>query len=123
MIKDRKIRVAIVEDDASVRGILCDWIGQAEDFICVDNFSDAETALVGLPPSQPHGARGDINLPGISGNESVRSPRPPVPHTHADGNDAHAAAAPARETSCAAWPGGQVRDRDIGREPSGCQGP
>lgn len=76
-----KIRVAVVEDDASVRSILCDWIGQASDFICVDNFGDAESALTHLPSHQPHVALVDINLPGLSGIECVRGLKPRLPDT------------------------------------------
>lgn len=76
-----KIRVAVVEDDASVRSILCDWVGKAEGFTCVDNFSDAESALTGVPAHQPHVALVDINLPGMSGIECVRRLKPQLPDT------------------------------------------
>lgn len=75
------IRVAVVEDDTSVRSILCDWIGQAEGFSCVHDFGDAESALSGLPAYQPHVALVDINLPGMSGIECVRGLKPRLPNT------------------------------------------
>ena len=76
-----KIQVAVVEDDASVRSILCDWIGQANGFACVDNFGDTESALIGLPPHKPDVALVDINLPGLSGIECVRGLKPQLPDT------------------------------------------
>lgn len=75
------IKVAIVEDDTSVRQILCEWVQQAEDFVCVENHGDAESALLSLPQHEPHVALLDINLPGISGIECVRRLKPQLPNT------------------------------------------
>ncbi|HEY4247923.1 MAG TPA: response regulator transcription factor [Lacunisphaera sp.] len=66
------IKVAIVEDDAAVRAILCEWIRQADGFRCIDDFPDAETAAIGIPQNAPDVALVDINLPGMSGVECVR---------------------------------------------------
>lgn len=75
------IRVVVVEDDAAVRRILCDWIRQVTDFRCVADYGDAEAALANLPPHAPDVALIDINLPGMSGIECVRRLKPLLPHT------------------------------------------
>jgi DNA-binding NarL/FixJ family response regulator len=76
-----RIRVAVVEDDASVRHILCDWIQHTEDFECIDHFADAELAVTSLARHEPHVALIDINLPGMSGIECVRRLKPLLPNT------------------------------------------
>ena len=75
------IRAAIVEDDAAVRRILCEWIQQTPEFTCVHDSGDAETAIAALPALSPHVALLDINLPGASGIECVRRLKPKMPHT------------------------------------------
>jgi DNA-binding NarL/FixJ family response regulator len=77
----RSIRVAVVEDDSSVRQILCEWVRQAPGFACVADFGDAESAAVGLGRHTPDVALLDINLPGMSGIECVRRLKPQFPQT------------------------------------------
>ena len=75
------IKVAVVEDDADVRGILCQWIREAEGFSWVSDFADGETAVAGLPASAPDVVLLDINLPGISGVECLLRLKPRIPTT------------------------------------------
>ena len=51
------VRIAIVEDDAGLRGIFAGWLAEAEGMKVVSQFKDAESALKALPgdpPGQPH---------------------------------------------------------------------
>ena len=75
------IAVAIVEDDVPAREILAGWIRNAEDFRCVGEFYDAETALTKLPREKPSVVLFDINLPGMNGIECVRKLKPRLPGT------------------------------------------
>jgi DNA-binding NarL/FixJ family response regulator len=69
------IRVAVVEDDAHVRRILCGWIREAG-MACVGDFGDAEAAFGSLPALKPNVALVDINLPGANGIICVRRLKP-----------------------------------------------
>jgi DNA-binding NarL/FixJ family response regulator len=75
------IEVAVVEDDASVRGILASWIREADGMTCVGEFGDAETAIEALPSLAPSVALVDINLPGANGIVCVRRLKPLIPPT------------------------------------------
>ncbi len=75
------IRVAVVEDDAAVRAMLCEWVQQAEGFRCVQNFGSAENALAELIQNPPDVALVDINLPGMSGIECVLRLKIRIPKT------------------------------------------
>jgi DNA-binding NarL/FixJ family response regulator len=73
--------VSIVEDDASVRQILTEWINHAEGFRCHSVHDSAESALAKLPEQKPHIVLVDINLPGQSGIECVRRLKWTMPDT------------------------------------------
>lgn len=75
------IRVSIVEDDQSVRGILRDWVSAEPGFAFVSDFGKAEDALSPLPAQKPDVALVDINLPGLSGIECVARLKPKLPQT------------------------------------------
>jgi DNA-binding NarL/FixJ family response regulator len=68
----QSIRVALVEDDASIRGALEIVLNGAPGFECVGAFASAEDALVQLPPRKPDVVLMDIQLPHMSGVECVR---------------------------------------------------
>jgi len=74
--------VSIVEDDASVRKLLAEWIDQAAGFHCLGQYATAETALVQLPVAKPAIVLMDINLPDLTGIECVRRLKPAMPETH-----------------------------------------
>ena len=73
------IAVCIVEDDASAREILADWVRQASGFKCVGAHASVEQALEHLPAEKPSVVLMDINLPGLSGIEGVRRLKPMLP--------------------------------------------
>lgn len=66
------IRVAIVEDDASVRTNLAEFIDGSPGFACVAASASAEEGLKRIPLSTAEVVLVDINLPGKSGVEFVR---------------------------------------------------
>ena len=73
--------VSIVEDDASIRQILHEWINGADGFRCVSVHDSAESAIAKLPQEKPDIGLVDINLPGQSGIECVRRLKPAMPET------------------------------------------
>lgn len=75
------IDVAIVEDDVPAREIIAGWIGGAEGFRLVGEYTDAETAIAELPQRKPSVVLFDINLPGMNGIECVRRLKPRLPET------------------------------------------
>jgi DNA-binding NarL/FixJ family response regulator len=75
------IVVSIVEDDPTARGMLADYIRQADGFQCAGAHASGEGALAALPVEKPAIALVDINLPGISGIECVRRLKPLLPET------------------------------------------
>jgi DNA-binding NarL/FixJ family response regulator len=83
MIQNKSLSslVSIVEDDASIRQILTEWINRAEGFRCQSAHDSAESAIAKLPEEKPHIVLVDINLPGQSGIECVRRLKPAMPDT------------------------------------------
>ena len=75
------ITVHIVEDDASAREILTDWIRHASGFKFVGAHGSVEQALEHIPAGKPSVVLMDINLPGMSGIEGVRRLKPMLPDT------------------------------------------
>ena len=81
LTKSVSVHVSIVEDDASIRQILTEWINRAEGFRCQSVHDSAESALAKLPGEKPRIVLVDINLPGQSGIECVRRLKPAMPDT------------------------------------------
>jgi DNA-binding NarL/FixJ family response regulator len=75
-VKPAGITISIVEDDASIRSLLSEWIRGADGFKCVGVHENAEVALLALPQEKPSVVLMDINMPGISGIECVRRLKP-----------------------------------------------
>lgn len=73
--------MVVVEDDISIRGILKNWLEEADGFTCAGVFPDVESALPLIPPLKPDVAIVDINLPGLSGIECVRQLKSRIPGT------------------------------------------
>ncbi len=76
------IRVAIVEDDASMRGSLAAYIDGTPGFACVAACASAEEGLRRIPASTAEVALVDIRLPGKSGVEFVREFKELCPRVH-----------------------------------------
>ena len=66
------LRVAIVEDDATLRTDFAGLIDGADGMVRVGLYENAEAALAGLPAAAPDVVLMDIGLPGISGIDCVR---------------------------------------------------
>ena len=60
-------RIAIVEDNATLRQYLADFIASAPGHKCVCTCGSTEEALVKIPPAKPDVVLMDIHLPGESG--------------------------------------------------------
>ena len=75
------VTVAIVEDNADLRGTLARVINRAAGHQCVGQYGDAESALKELPKVKPRVVLMDINLPGMNGVECVRRLKEKLPQT------------------------------------------
>ena len=73
------IRVAIVEDDRSLRNGLAMLIDGTPGFRCRDTFGSVEAALEGATAAQPDVILLDIGLPGMPGSTGVVPLRERVP--------------------------------------------
>jgi DNA-binding NarL/FixJ family response regulator len=73
------IRVAIVEDDPTVRENLADLVGGTAGFNCVGSCATAEAAWQQLPPLAPDVVLMDIHLPGRNGIACVERLRKLLP--------------------------------------------
>jgi DNA-binding NarL/FixJ family response regulator len=75
------IRVSIVEDLAEVREGLVDLVQSDEELSMVSSFKDAESAAQKLPELRVDIVVMDINLPGMSGIDCIRSIKEKCPGT------------------------------------------
>jgi DNA-binding NarL/FixJ family response regulator len=66
------ITVSIVEDNEQLRTTLCRLLDRSEEFRCLSQFGNAESALEALPKDRPKVVLMDINLPKMNGVECVR---------------------------------------------------
>lgn len=73
------LRVALIEDDHSLRKMLSDTLEDAGGIEICGRFADAESAVERLPGLNPDVALVDICLPGIDGVECVRLLKPKLP--------------------------------------------
>ena len=76
-----KVTVAIVEDDASTREIIAEWIDQTAKFRCLGKYENVARAVAALPAQAPDVVLVDINLPDATGIECVRRLKPQLPDT------------------------------------------
>ena len=65
------IRIAVVEDDKTVRAVLEILLNGSPGFACVAAYANGEDAVAGLPRVNPDVVLMDINLPGINGIECI----------------------------------------------------
>jgi DNA-binding NarL/FixJ family response regulator len=71
--KPSPLHIAIVDDDADMRRTLHAILQRQANMRCVGTFSSAESAIVDIPKLKPELVLMDINLPGMSGVECVRT--------------------------------------------------
>jgi DNA-binding NarL/FixJ family response regulator len=75
------IKVAIVEDLAEVRDGLAELIQSDRELSFIESFANAETAIQKLPVLQADIVLMDINLPGMSGIDCIRTIKDQCPST------------------------------------------
>ena len=75
------IRVAIVEDLAEVRNGLVELVAADKELSIIGSFENAESAVQKLPVLQADIVLMDINLPGMSGIDCIRSIKQKCPST------------------------------------------
>jgi DNA-binding NarL/FixJ family response regulator len=75
------IKVSIVEDLTEVREGLVELIQSDEELLMVGSFKDAETAVEKLPALRADIVVMDINLPGMSGIDCIRTIKEKCPDT------------------------------------------
>ncbi len=80
-VKDKKIRICLVEDDARLREAISHWLREEAGFQIINCYPDAESAIRAMTKDQPDVVLVDINLPGLSGIECVRQLKPQLPTT------------------------------------------
>jgi DNA-binding NarL/FixJ family response regulator len=68
---DQIIRIAVVEDDRTLRDVLAILLNGTPGFSCVASYGNGEDAVAGLPMMNPDVVLMDINLPGMSGIECI----------------------------------------------------
>lgn len=66
------IKVSIVEDIKEIREGLGVLICGSEEYSCISNYANAESALKGIVEDQPDVVLMDIGLPGMSGIDCIR---------------------------------------------------
>ena len=75
------IRVSIVEDLAEIREGLVDLVSSDRELLMVGSFEDAESAVEQLPHLQADIVVMDINLPGMSGIDCIKTVKERCPGT------------------------------------------
>jgi len=75
------VRVSIVEDLAEIREGLVDLVSSDRELLMVGSFEDAESAVEQLPHLQADIVVMDINLPGMSGIDCIKTVKERCPGT------------------------------------------
>ena len=75
------IKVSIVEDLAEVRKGLAELVSSDKELLMMENFDNAESAIEKLPALEPDIVIMDINLPGMSGIECIKTIKEKCPGT------------------------------------------
>lgn len=79
---DLMTKVAIVEDNATLRKYLAELIGSRQGLKCVCACASAEEAVVEIPKHRPNVVLMDIHLPGESGIACTARLREKMPNLH-----------------------------------------
>jgi len=74
-----EIKVAIFEDNKTLRESLQQLVNAAEDLVCTGSFPDANKLLRNIQLADPDVVMMDINMPGLSGIEAVQVIREKFP--------------------------------------------
>lgn len=80
--EDLMTKVAIVEDNATLRQYLAQFIGETPGHRCVCTCGSAEEALTKIPAHHPHVVLMDVHLPGESGIACTARLRRKLPDLH-----------------------------------------
>ncbi len=75
-------RITIVEDDTIIRNAFVTLIQQNKNYIVVNAYSDAETAIKNLKTDEPDICLMDIELPGMNGIVAISKIKAILPKTH-----------------------------------------
>lgn len=78
-VKGREIKVALVEDNDGLRNSLERLFSATDDMTLAGEFRDGESAIDGLAAVSPDVVLVDINLPGISGIDVIRTCKAAMP--------------------------------------------
>lgn len=79
LMKDKVIRLAIVEDDEGIRNMMRRVIARSGEFELAGAYEDGESALAGIPTSKPDVVVMDLQLPGMDGIACTASLRDSFP--------------------------------------------
>ncbi|HEX8248079.1 MAG TPA: response regulator transcription factor, partial [Pyrinomonadaceae bacterium] len=71
-VKQKKIKVAIIEDRREIRDGLAMLVGGTDGFVCAAKFGSMEEALPRVKPETADIVLCDIGLPGMSGIEGIK---------------------------------------------------
>lgn len=82
MENSKKIQVAIVEDDKTIREGFTYLINASDKFEVTAAFSNAEEAISKLPANPPQVLLLDVELPGISGIDAIPKIKNALPKLH-----------------------------------------
>ncbi|HSI64736.1 MAG TPA: response regulator transcription factor [Candidatus Saccharimonadia bacterium] len=74
------LKISLVEDDAGTREMLATLVSREADMTCLQTYSRAEDAIIGVPKEVPDVLLVDINLPGKSGIECVSELKAALPN-------------------------------------------
>jgi DNA-binding NarL/FixJ family response regulator len=77
-----EIKVALFEDNKKLRESLEQLIDSAEGMICTGAFADANKLIQNMQLANPDVVMMDINMPGISGIEAVKTIKEKFPNVH-----------------------------------------
>jgi DNA-binding NarL/FixJ family response regulator len=75
-------RITIVEDDSIIRNAFVTLIQQNKNYLVVNAYSDAETAIKNLKADLPDICLMDIELPGMNGIVAISKIKAVLPKTH-----------------------------------------
>ena len=76
-----KIRTVIVDDKTDIRTNLEILLNSSDEIICVGTFPNYDVAVAEIPKIEPDVILMDINMPGKSGIECVKTLKPLLPKT------------------------------------------